>query len=273
VIKLIVKAKTPEDRLKIPGIDPQRADIIIAGALILEFAIKQLGIDKIFISSYALREGILYDTVQKSRALKESHHLSMIRYETVYHLCRQYEVDMPHAEHVKSISLKLFDETNSIHKLGDTERELLEAASLLHDVGYHISHDQHHKHSYYIIVNSVLPGFTNTEADMIANIARYHRKSHPKNKHENFKRLTADKQRIIRILSGMLRIAEGVDRRQLQVVKDVEVEINKTGINVRLLYAKGESGPDIELWGAERRKLLLEEICRRQWSFSLKEIE
>jgi exopolyphosphatase / guanosine-5'-triphosphate,3'-diphosphate pyrophosphatase len=271
VIKSIVRTKNTEERLKLPGIDPTRADIIIAGALILEFAIKQLGIDKIIISSYALREGILYDTVQKSRALQESHHLSMIRYETVYYICRQYSVDLPHAEHVKTIALKLFDETKSLHKLGDTEREFLEAASLMHDIGYHISHDQHHKHSYYIIVNSVLPGFTNTEAEMIANIARYHRKSHPKKKHENFKRLTPDKQRMVRILGGMLRIAEGVDRRQLQVIKDLDVKIDKSGVNISLIYDKGEISPDIELWGAERRKLLLEEVCRKPWSFILQE--
>jgi exopolyphosphatase/guanosine-5'-triphosphate,3'-diphosphate pyrophosphatase len=155
--------------------------------------------------------------------------------------------------------LKLFDDLQSLHRLGYAERELLEAAALLHDIGYHISHDQHHKHSYYIISHCIMPGFTNPESEVIANIARYHRKSHPKKKHENFESLPDSKKQIVRVLAGILRIAEGIDRRQMQVIKDVKAEVTENEINIYLFPVEKEQNPDIELWGANRRKLLLQE--------------
>lgn len=124
------------------------------------------------ISPYALREGIVFDTVQKIKELNEYKHLTHLRYQTVLNLCHKFQVDLKHSEHVRDISLKIFDAISIFHKLGSYEREILEAASLLHDVGYIISHDQHHKHSYYIITHSDMPGFTNDEAEIIGIIAR-----------------------------------------------------------------------------------------------------
>ncbi len=259
VIDKILDAKTLTDRQNLPGMDPNRADIIVAGSLILEQALIQLNIEKILISSFALREGIVFDTIQKKEALQKFHHLSRLRFETIYSICQEYKVNLIHSEHVKEISLKLFDDLQSLHRLGYAERELLEAAALLHDIGYHISHDQHHKHSYYIISHCIMPGFTNPESEIIANIARYHRKSHPKKKHENFENLPDNKKNIVRVLAGILRIAEGIDRRQMQVIKDVKAEIANNEINIALFPVLNEQNPDIELWGANRRKLLLQE--------------
>lgn len=270
IIKKITKARTNKQRAEIPGIDPDRVDIILAGALILEYIIQALDIEKIIISSYALREGVVFDTVQKKEAIQEFKHLSHLRYETIRNLCHVYKVNMEHAEHIKKLSLQLFDDLQSLHKLSCIERELLEAASYLHDIGYTISHDQHHKHSYYIISQCIMPGFTNNEAEIIANIARYHRKSHPKKKHENFQNLTMEHKQAVMILAGILRIAEGIDRRQLQLVESVNAEINKNDIKMNLFPDKSkEISPDIELWGANRRKLLLEETLGKQINFSI----
>lgn len=263
VINKIIAAKSTAEREMLPGIDPKRADIILAGALIVEFAIINLNIQKLLISIYGLREGIVFDTVIKNQAIQEFHNMSHLRYETVHNLCKVYGVDLVHAEHVKIIALQIFDELQGLHNLNWSERELLEAASLLHDVGYHISHDQHHKHSYYLIEHSVMPGFTNSESAIIANIARYHRKSHPKKKHDNFSPLQPDQQRIVRILAGILRIAEGIDRRQIQAVKSVKAQFNKNSINMSLYQNTANIYPDIELWGAMRRKTLLEETFSR----------
>ena len=265
----VIAARTSADRVKLPGMDPKRADIIHAGALILEQAILGLNIQKIVISGYALREGVVFDTVHKQQAIEEFHHLSNLRYETVYHIADMYKIDQTHAEHVKDLSLKIFDELQSLHKLGDTEREVLEAAAILHDVGYHISPEQHHKHSYYMIRNTVMPGFTNDEAELIANVARYHRKSHPKKKHENFQHLSPDAQRVVKILSGILRIAEGLDRRQAQVVTAVGCIIKDSAIELQIEAATKQTLPDIEIWGARRRKELLESILEKDIDFKM----
>jgi exopolyphosphatase/guanosine-5'-triphosphate,3'-diphosphate pyrophosphatase len=265
-IDVLAHTRSTAERAAMQALDPRRADIILGGALILEQIILGLNIQKITLSAYALREGIIFDTVQKERDIREFHHLSRLRYETVYHLCELYRVNLLHAEHVKNLALQLFDALLHIHKLGDVERELLEAAALLHDVGYHVSPEQHHKHSYYIISNCVMPGFTNDEAELIAHIARYHRKSHPKKKHTEYMHLPADKQRVVAILAGILRIAEGLDRRQQQYIEQLFVLIQGDTLQISVKPLSGII-PDIEIWGASRRKELLEAYTSRKISF------
>ncbi len=264
-INTIVKAQTVKQKQSIPGMDPGRADIITAGALILDYAIDHLDIESIIISGYALKEGIVFDTIQKKKDTNEFRHLTHLRYSTIREMCSLYRVDMRHAEFVRNTTLKLFDTLQPLHGLGPAARELLESAALLHDVGYMVSHDQHHKHSYYVILNSMMPGFTNDESEIIANIARYHRKSHPKRKHENFVKLSEERQRIVRILAGFLRIAEGIDRRQQQTVERIDIEMpDDHEINLFLVPKDNEVWPDIELWGANRRKFLMEEALNRE---------
>lgn len=259
IIEKVVNIQTPEERKLLPAIDESRTDIIVAGALIIEHAIKSLNIQNILISSYALREGIVYNTIQKNQARLEHHQLSHLRYQTIQNICKRYNVLMPHSEHVKNISLRIFDELQWLHGLSFVEREWLEAAALLHDVGFYISTDQHHKHSFYLISHCDMPGFTKDESEIIANIARYHRKSHPNIKHGNFKKLPSDKKNIVKILAGILRIAEGIDRRQLMVIKDVKIQTIGKNITISLIPDSNSGYPDIELWGADRRKSLLEE--------------
>lgn len=258
-IRKILSAKNHKARKEIPGIDPTRADIIVGGALILEYALEQVFSDNIHLSIFSLREGAVFDTLEKQKEIDRFKHLSHLRESTIRSIASRYSVDFAHSCKVKDIALKLFDELKDFHQLGFREREWLEAGAILHDVGYLISVDQHHKHSYYIIRNCVMPGFTIDEAEIIANIARYHRKSHPKKGHENFAKLNSQKQEIVRKLAGLLRIAEGFDRRQQQVVADVEVHKNHRNILIKPIPADLAIVPDIEKWGAERRKALLEE--------------
>ena len=264
--KLIHSHKT-EDRLLLPGLESKRADIIVAGALILEHYLKSLSISKLLISAFALREGIVFDTIEKQRDINEYHHLTKLRSDTVYALCDLYKVNLEHAEHVKKLALQIFDDTIQRHRMGDEERELLEAAALLHDVGYHISPEQHHHHSQYIISHCIMPGFTNDESQMIAMIARYHRKSHPKKKHPGFMMLGPEKQKIISILAGILRIAEGLDRRQQQLIDSLHCDIHGNAMLISLT-THNSTLIDIEIWGAERRTALLEDCLGIAISFS-----
>ncbi|TAL67718.1 MAG: Ppx/GppA family phosphatase [Bacteroidetes bacterium] len=264
VIKKIVRAKSIEERNKITGIDPARTDIIFGGALILEYIINELDIGKILVSSYALREGIVFDTIQKKKAIQEFKHLSHLRFESVNSLCQRFNVNTVHAEHVKDMSIRIFDELRQIHNLGYQYRELLEIASMLHDIGYFISHDQHHKHSHYIISQSIMPGFTMSEAEIIAMIARYHRKSHPKKKHPEFMRLSPANREAVKCLAGILRISEGLDRRQQQIVEFVRTEFTDESINFYITSKTISIKPDIELWEAGRRKQLLEETLKKK---------
>lgn len=266
-IKTILEARTLEERLAIPEMDSSRADIIVGGALILEQAIINLGIKKIILSSFALREGIVFDTAQKMKVLKDSRSGERLRRKTVRNLGVKYGVDLDHAEHVRAMSLKMFEGLKPLHGLGSSEAEILEAAALLHDVGYAISHNRHHKHSLYIIMHSVMPGFTDGEALLIANVARYHRKSKPKTSHPYYDALSPKKRETVKVLGGILRIAEGIDRRRLQTVKDLEVEIQNGEIIIRLIPKKRIDDIEIEIWGAERRKPLAEETFGKKIDF------
>lgn len=263
-IEAVLKAPSRRHRQSLPGMDPSRADIIPAGALILEQAILGLNIRDVVVSGSALREGLLFDTIEKQKNLQAHHSLSHLRSETVHQMCERYKVRKAHTEHVRDMALQLFDDLEPLHKLNYTEREFLEAAALLHDVGHYISSDQHHKHSYYIIRNSAMPGFTDEEAELIANIARYHRKSHPKETHDNFQQLSSEWRSVVRLLAGMLRIAEGLDRRQLQAVRRVHAVCKESSIELHLLANLPSTIPDIELWSAQHRKGLLEEALGKR---------
>ena len=259
-ISKIIHTKTVEERMQIPGMDPKRADIILGGALILERAILELDIKQIILSTYALREGLVFDTMQKKKLDNSEHNLAQLRYETILSLCNHYQVKMPHAESVKQIALTMFDDLKKLHKLGPNDREIMEAAAMLHDVGYFISHDQHHRHSYYLISQSVMQGFNNDESEMIALISRYHRKSVPKRKHPEYAILSEEKQYKLKVMAGILRIAEGIDRRQMQIIRKVRAIIRDKKIIILLNPDPKKIAPDIELWGAARRTDLLEEV-------------
>jgi exopolyphosphatase/guanosine-5'-triphosphate,3'-diphosphate pyrophosphatase len=263
-IDAILDAKTARKRAELPGMDEKRADIIVGGALILEQALLNLGIKELTISESALREGILLDTYQKRHDIEHYHHLSRLRYGSVISLCELCQINMKHANHVKHLAVQLFDALQPLHRYGDAERELLEAAALMHDIGYHISADQHHKHSYYIIRNADLLGFTNDEKEIIANIARYHRKSHPKPKHENFQKVPPSKRGLVMLLGGILRLAEGMDRRNQQMIQSVEVQIHSASVDFILWHNPDTGLPDVELWSAERRTALLESMVNKR---------
>ncbi len=268
VVREILEAREPKERSKISGLDSSRVDIIAAGAIILQQIFSELEIEKMTVSEFALREGILLDTIIHQTQQRTLHHLADIRYSSVLHLGKTFHFEEKHARQVSRLALKIFDETSGIHEMGDREREFLEAASLLHELGLAISHAQHHRHSYYLIRNSELLGFTENEKEIIANTARYHRKSHPKNKHEAFAALSSDDQEIVRRLSSILRIADGLDRSHASTVHDLSCHRRGKTLSLRL-HRSLRKPIDLELWSAERKKELFEETFGLEVRFTV----
>lgn len=254
----ILRKTTYSERKKIKGLDSKRADIIPAGVLILSEIMNQLKLKKMKISGYALREGILIDTMQKSNGNGAVPNLHNIRFESVNHLMDSCNYAKDHCKHVADIAVNLYDKLRHFHKLNDQCREYIEAAALLHDIGYHISHTQHHRHSLYMIQNSELLGFNENEIRIIANVARYHRKSHPKSRHPDYSILPDKSRKIIQKLSAILRIADSFDRTHSTIVKDIEIKLLPDHLEFNL-FTDGESA-EIEIWSFERRKELFEEI-------------
>ena len=263
VVQSLIDATTVDERKQIPGIDPSRADILLAGALILEQVMKELEIDEMIVSDYALREGVLLDALARERGAA-LHHLHDLRRDSVVHLMELTDEDPDHSRRVATLALELFDETSPWHRQGEHARELLEAAALLANVGLFVSHSAHHKHSYYVIRNSDhLTGFTDHEIELIAVIARYHRKSAPKPKHPEFARLKPSDQELVRTLAGLLRIAIALDRTHAGLVDHVRADLDDDDI---VLEVSGDPGADLslEVFTAVERRGLLEEVLGRR---------
>lgn len=255
----IYKAEVLSERLQIPGLDPKRADIITAGAVILEQIFEDLNIDKLTLSSFALREGIIMNYIQQRSGVYDFGHLTDVRYNSVIHLGELTNYDKEHACQVMKLANKIFDFIKPKFEFSDDEREYLEAACLLHDIGYYISHTGHHKHSYYLIRNTEMLGFNDKEIEIIANVARYHRKSHPKAKHEGFSRLDPQSKELVKKLAGILRIADALDRSHKSVINENEICISLKDMIFEINLKSCNADPSLELWGVNVRKGLFEE--------------
>ena len=222
----------------------------------------RLDIQEMTISGYALREGIILDSLSRIKKENIAHNLSDIRFESVDQLADSCKYDKAHCVHVAKLTVQLFDKLKEVHGLDDETREYLEASAILHDIGFHISHAQHHRHSYYIIRNSQLLGFNENEIKIIANIARYHRKSHPKIRHKEFETLPGKSQDIVVKLSAILRIADSLDRTHSRRVNKLDVNIKKESIEIIPELTSGK--PEIEVWNFDRRKGLFEEVFGKE---------
>lgn len=269
VRNILNNADTLKKRTKIPGLDTKRADIIVAGSIILEQIFKQFSIKKMVVSEFALREGIIYDTIQKWGEKNNNvlHSLTNIRLKAIHSLFNTFPYEKEHVEKVSKLSLKIFDDLVNLHNFKDDEREFLEAASMLHEVGFGISHSSHHKHSYYIIRNSEhMVGFNFEELEIIALTARYHRKSPPKLKHIEFNNIPETNQSIVKKLAGILRIADGLDRSHQGIVEDISCEIQNDLVIFRV-KTRQNIDPHIDVWSAQQKRDLFEEAYNKKAAF------
>ena len=197
-------------RGSVRGIKPDRGDVILGGALVVAAAMEHGGFDEIEVTEAGLREGVFFERLLEDR---DPPLLEDVRRESVTNLAHRFRTDDAHVEHVARLSLQMFDALAEagLHELGAEERELLWAACMLHDIGVTIDYDDHHRHSQYLIVNSGLPGFSPWELEMIAAVARWHRKGEPDAGALGALERKGDRDRL-RVLCGIIRLAEQFER-------------------------------------------------------------
>ncbi len=250
-------AMTTAKRSLLPDVSPQRAEVIVAGGHILEGVMQTLGIETLQPCSYALREGVIIDYLReiKAESLPPVPDVEDIRLRDVFAIGRRFGYEENHALQVAALAERIFDQLTPIYSLKRHGRTLLSAAALLHDVGYHISHESHHKHSLYLIKHSEITGFTEMEKLMIANIARYHRKALPKDKHEDFTALEEKDRRLVSRLGAILRLADALDRGYENHIKNLKLKRDK---NIVSLELAGDQNSRAEMLAVEEKKDLFE---------------
>lgn len=246
-------------RRKVPGMNPERADIIIAGAAILETFMREAGLDSVLTTGRGLQDGLLVDYLSRIDAFPLLGELST-RERSVLQLDRSCGINEVHARTVASLVLELFDSAKEqrLHSCSDEKRELLQYATFLHDIGSFISYTNHHAHSYYIIRNSELPGFDAREIALMANIARFHRKKAPRKKDPEVTELGPREQEALRVLTSFVRLGESLDRSHTALIQHVKFTGGqKDTIRLEVL-ARGDC--QLEFWSIEAEKKEFEKI-------------
>lgn len=253
-----------KQRFKEKGLEEKRVEIINPGMVLVKFLVDKFKIETIKISEGALREGMILNFIHNK---KEQLNLDLLanfkdpRRRSIFELLRKSNWPEAHSCHVSNFSLQLFDEFKKELDLEESDRELLEYASLLHDIGYYISYRKHHKHALYLIRNSDLLGFKEDEINIIANVARYHRKATPRKRHLTYKQLSKKLRKRVKKLSALLRVADGLDRSHYQNVQKLEIIIKKETIH---LLITTHSDPELEIWGTLRKGDLLEKLTGKK---------
>ena len=251
-----------EERMHLPGLDPRRADLMIAGAILLDTLLKELDAEEVTLCDLALREGVLLDYIHQHRKhITRVDRYPDVRRRSVIELAERCAWEADHSRQVAAIALTLFDYTKRIHNLGDKEREWLEYAGLLHDIGNHISYEKHHRHSYYLIKHGDLRGFDPDEIHVIALLTRYHRRATPKSGHIGFDDLSKELRRSVTILAAFLRLAETLDRSRHGVIRGIEAR-ERLGVITINVQAVGDA--ELEVWAAHKQASALEEALDRK---------
>lgn len=241
-------------RRAVPGLNQERADIIVAGVVVIDELMRFFDANRVLVNERGIREGLLVRAMKRLGFVSGNSTQPTWR-GSVWEFARSCHVDEPHAAHVAGLALSIFDALAPPFGLKKPERKLLEAAAILHDCGYFISYGSHHKHSYHLIRHAELFGFTPRERELIAQIARYHRKSLPKQKHDAFQGLKEKDQVAVARLGGILRLADGLDRRRSGLVRDVSCRFDGTTVTIRLAATEDIS---VEIFGANAKKDLFE---------------
>jgi exopolyphosphatase/guanosine-5'-triphosphate,3'-diphosphate pyrophosphatase len=245
----------------------QRAEVIVAGGQILEGVMRALKIHHLEPCQFALREGVIIDYLRKieTESLPPVPDVEDANLRGVFAIGRRFGYEEKHALHVASLAEKIFDALSLTYNLQRHHRTLLSAAAILHDIGSHISSESHHKHSFYLIKNSEITGFTEAEKEIIANVARYHRGSMPKEKHQDFMQLGANEQATVWKLGAILRLAEGLDRSYESHIRDIAFKGDKADLQLEVF---SEAAVESELQAAEQKKDMFETAfgCRLEIS-------
>ena len=255
----LLASKPASKRGSIPGIKPDRGDVILGGALVLSAAMETGGFDEVEVTEAGLREGIFLE-----RLLGKGRLFDDVRRESVENLAHRFNTDPEHVGHVAELSLTMFDglAAAGLNELGAEDRELLWAACMLHDIGVAIDYDDHHRHSHYLILNAGLPGFTPRELVLIGLIARYHRKGDPDASELGDLAEPGDDQRL-RLLSGVIRLAEQLERSRDGSIRAVQVAASDGSVTLAP-EIDPHGDPSVPIWAARRNADLLAEAIGRE---------
>ncbi len=253
---------TLAQRRKVPGIGPRRAEIIVPGLAVLAEFLREFGLSSCYYSRAGVRDGIIADLAARNVGAERAR-LNQEQKSEVEEMCRRYGVSLAHARKVANISSLLFTALEPLHELPPATGKLLEAAAYLHDVGHYVSGVGHHKHSYYVVANSDMPGFTERERLLIAALCRYHRKALPNPAHGAYQSLTADEKRTVTLAIPILRLADNLDRSHEQRIQAVDCKV-RNGEVVLEVHSNGDI--DLEQWGAERAGDAFRQIYNREIS-------
>jgi len=249
---------TPDERRAVPGLNPERADIIVAGVAVAAEILRRVEAREIVVSRYGIREGLLLEAARVAPTIADP---GEARARSVGDFAFRCHVEQPHSSHVQRLALILFDSLGE--RLGCTkqDRDALSDAALLHDAGYHISYERHHKHSYHLILHADLLGMPPSEQVVVANVARYHRGSPPKKVHANYGALDVTLRQRIKRLSAILRVADGFDRGHVSAVADLKTRWMQRAIRITPVPATQRTSMRLEMWGANRKSELLEKVA------------
>ena len=246
---------TPDERCNLSPLSERRAEIIVPGALILHASMQMLGVEDLFLSERALREGLVVDWMFRHNFLQNRFSFQgSIRQRTVLHQAQRFSVNVQRSERVAMCALAIYDKTKEfLHNDNGQGRDLLWAAAILHACGQHINISSYHKHSWYLIRNGELLGYSQAEHLMVASIARYHRKSFPKKRHEAWQVLADNSQRkLVSEMSTILRLATAIDKRPEPAISSVNIQVSSDVVNIELIPIKLGLNLDLEKWSLNR---------------------
>ncbi len=245
------------ERARLPGIDARRAELLPAGAAVAEVLMERTGMRELTVSEWGLREGIIISTIAKHDRVELSDDPRAIRRASVLSLCLRSRWPESHSRQVAQLAVELFDSTAALHGLDAEDRELLELAALLHDIGEHVSRDGHARHTAYLIENGDLRGFSPLEISMLSCLGRYHVRGRPRESFQAWESLERkDRDRVQKMLS-MLRIADGLDASHDSVIGHVGVEVSRSAVEI-VVSARGDA--ELERWMLQRKKTLFQEL-------------
>jgi exopolyphosphatase/guanosine-5'-triphosphate,3'-diphosphate pyrophosphatase len=267
-----------EERAQLPGLDARRADTILAGAVVLRTALDLTGAPEARVCDSALREGIVADYIATHRpGILLIEEFPDLRRRSIMELARRCHFDEAHAQQVARLALSLFHQLRELHELDDGDAELLEYAALLHDIGFHISANRHHRHTQYLIETHDMSGFSPEESQVIALAARYHRKAEPPRalnkaalrRHPHLCALSKRARRRVCHLAALLRLADALDRTHARLVRALRCSVRGKSIEVRL---EVDGDPELELWAARRKGDVLESLTGRRLRLAIDQV-
>ncbi len=254
VVELLVST-TLKQKARIGGLDADRADIVTAGAILLDELFRAFGIETLLASERSLRDALVLESpVPPARRRAGERN---VRRESVRRLAGRSGAPPRHAERVRDFALALFDQTHALHQLTALEREWLEHAALLHDLGLSVAYARHHHHSHYLILHGDLKGFTQDEVEVIALVARYHRKAPPGPSHDAFRALDPWKKPVVEKLAALLRVADALDRTHRGLVRRVRVTLRGKKAHLSI---GARAACDLELWALRKKGKLFENV-------------